>query len=327
MTDDKIQLRQSSIRTYRKCPRRYQFEVVQGWKPKSTEAQDDGTLWHYWHAHYWEGFSLCDAWAALTNHYATIEPFQRERLWAMAVRYDHVLGERIKAHCNFAATKCEVPFSMPVINPATFRESRRAVQTGTIDGLPWWDDRRLVLEAKSTKNEIAEGSKYWTHLALDPQLSTYVLGAESLGHHIEGCLYSVIRKPALRPLKATPPESRKYTKEGKLYAAQRENDETPEEYGERYLEALTPEHIALREVPRSDATIKGHMADTWQWAAAIADATSEDNFPKNPDACTAFGMCPHWVVCSSNVGHEELGWHKSEGGSNDDKADDGDNVE
>ena len=34
-------------------------------------------------------------------------------------------------------------------------------------------------------------------------------GAAALGHDVAGCLYDVICKPGLRPLKATPVEARK----------------------------------------------------------------------------------------------------------------------
>jgi hypothetical protein len=67
---------------------------------------------------------------------------------------------------------------------------------------------RLVVEHKTTSSDIGPGSAYWAKLTLDTQVSAY------LGAHegVEGMLYDVIRKPGIRPYKATPPADRKYTK-------------------------------------------------------------------------------------------------------------------
>lgn len=70
-----------------------------------------------------------------------------------------------------------------------------------------------VVEHKSTSLDIGEGSPYWKRLILDGQISNYNTGTRALGHEPVGVLYDVIRKPTLRPLKATPLEERKYTQE------------------------------------------------------------------------------------------------------------------
>ena len=43
---------------------------------------------------------------------------------------------------------------------------------------------------------------------IDGQVSGYYVGASTLGYEVDVCLYDVIRKPTIRPYKATPEESR-----------------------------------------------------------------------------------------------------------------------
>lgn len=71
----------------------------------------------------------------------------------------------------------------------------------------------VVIEHKTTSKEIGIGSPYWRRLELDAQVSKYIGGARALGHEPDHVLYDVIRKPRIRPLLATPVDSRKYTAE------------------------------------------------------------------------------------------------------------------
>ena len=71
----------------------------------------------------------------------------------------------------------------------------------------------VVVEHKTTSEEIALGSPYWKRLELDAQVTKYLGGARALGYDPQHVLYDVIRKPRIRPMLATPVEARKYTLE------------------------------------------------------------------------------------------------------------------
>src|SRR5690606_34963330 len=133
------------------------------------------------------------------------------------------------------AVAVEAEFNMPLTNPETGAASRTFRRGGKIDAVVRSPDGALhIVEHKTTASDIEQGSTYWRKVqALDTQVSTYMAGARSLGFDVVDCIYDVVRKPALKPLKATPVESRKYTAKGFLYANQREADETPEEYRTR----------------------------------------------------------------------------------------------
>jgi hypothetical protein len=163
-----------------------------------------------------------------------------------------------------------------------------------------------IVEHKSSSEDIGPGSDYWRRLVLDGQISTYLVGAQSLGHQPVDVLYDVVKRPAMRPLKATPEESRKYTKQGFLYANQRETDETPEEYRIRLLEDIAgnPDKYYQRgTVVRLEHEVIAAAKDTWNLARWIREVQLEsredpDAWPRNPDACQKFGQnCEFWSVC------------------------------
>jgi hypothetical protein len=174
-----------------------------------------------------------------------------------------------------------------------------------------------VVERKTTSEDITPGSSYWLRLVLDVQLSAYLDGAESLGVKPDALVYDVLRKSALRPCLATPVESRKYTKEGHLYANQRLLDETPEAYGRRVLAGIleAPEKHYQRQIivrllkERSDAKL-----DVWHTAQSIREARRLHMFPRNPDACSQWGrLCDYFPICSgTSRADDELMFRRQE---------------
>lgn len=69
----------------------------------------------------------------------------------------------------------------------------------------------VVVEHKTTAQDIGPGSPYWRRLTIDGQVSNYLRGARGFGVHTRTVLYDVVRKVALRPFEATPEEQRAYT--------------------------------------------------------------------------------------------------------------------
>lgn len=206
---------------------------------------------------------------------------------------------------------------------------------------------RVVVEHKTTSADITPGSPYWRRLTLDAQVSLYLGGAGSL-------LYDVIRKPTLRPLKATPVEARRYTLPksracplcrtrsgaataphaysadgapavpgaggptmlcvdgriitdpgGKLYADQRDADETPDAYEARLLADIAQHPDAYYQrgtVVRTEEEAQEAGRDVWMTARMIRESRYLDAWPRNPSACDAYGRtCDYWPVCSGTA--------------------------
>lgn len=162
-----------------------------------------------------------------------------------------------------------------------------------------------IVEHKTTSEDCEAGSPYWQRLRLDSQVSTYYRGARALGYDVRGCLYDVIRKPSLKPYKATPVESRKFKADGSLYANQRDRDETPDEYRTRLLEdiAAKPERYYVRgEVVRTADDEHAGAADAWMIAQSIREAERLGRFPRNVDACVRYGRtCDYFEVCTGTT--------------------------
>lgn len=111
---------------------------------------------------------------------------------------------------------------------------------------------------------------------------------------------------------------------GRLYADQRELDETPDEWRARLLTdiAARPDYYYARApVVRMESERVEAARDTWLTAQAIRESARLDAWPRNPGSCEAYGrMCDYWRVCTgeavvsdpvhyrdSEHAHEELG--------------------
>lgn len=261
--------------------------------------------------------------AALAALESEPDPFRRATLEALMLGYH----ERWSAmrwegppydQAPLEVLGVEVQFEGPLVNPTTGGASKTFLNGGKIDALVrvrvdrlnGVDDVKVcpvyVVEHKTTSEDFSAGSPYRRRLRLDTQVSRYHGGARLLGYQdVAGVLYDVIGKPGLKPLKATPPELRKYTKPTakdpvpRLYANQRENDETPDEYQDRVLASIADgSSFARFEVVRLEHEEHAAAVDTWQHAEAIRDARARNRWPRNTSSCTKYGRpCPYMPVC------------------------------
>ena len=217
------------------------------------------------------------------------DPFVRARARAMLTVYHEAW--HVDAAERFDVIGVELPFECDLVNPATGATSRTFRLAGKLDALcrERTTGRVLIVEHKTSSEDLTPGGDYHARLRMDSQVSTYFAGARSLGYEPAACLYDVLRKPAMRPQLATPHGARKYTKptktepEPRLYAGQREHDETPEEYEARMLDAMARDvgaWVHRFEVVRLDAEREEAAADVWQIARMIRDAQIEGRHPQ-----------------------------------------------
>jgi len=166
------------------------------------------------------------------------------------------------------------------------------------------DNRIKVLETKTTGDDVTPGSDYWLRLRLDQQISLYMLSAQEDGIDVESVVYDVVKKPTIKPYKATPEESRKYTKEGKLYANMRENPETPAEWRDRLtadIEARPDYYFARREIPRLPSDLDTFRRELWQQAASIRESRNSGRWFRNTGACISPYRCDYLDVCHNEI--------------------------
>ena len=287
-------LTHSRLSTFRACPRRHYLAYELGLRPRETSFPlRVGAAFHAAH----------EAIDAGQDVEATIErevddPYDRALVAAML---DGHLRRWAGQDNEVVAT--ETVFQLPLINPTTGSPTPVWQLAGKIDRIERLPDGRLALrERKTTSKDFAPGSDYWVQLYMDQQISLYVIAARALGYDVQTILYDVMRRPALRPLKATPEESRKYTKTGALYAAQRDRDETPEEFAGRVAEdiASRPEHYFARiEIPRLEQDLEDCAAEVWQQQLALRAMQRGGGWYRNPGACFEPYRCNYVDICQN----------------------------
>lgn len=229
----------------------------------------------------------------------------------LVIAEELLLGYHVRWHEEpYQTLHVEHEFEAPLINPESGRTSRTYVIRGKVDALVVdpRDRRTYLVEHKTTTQDASEGSAYWQRLRMDSQVSTYYDAAPD----IAGCIYDVIRRPMLRRLRATPPESRKYTAKGQLYASQRDKDETVDEFRQRVYEAITENPDAYFKrgvVVRSEDEMREHRYDVWQQANLMREMANAGVHPRNPESCVQFNrMCEYFEVCtgSASIDDERL---------------------
>lgn len=322
-----MKLTQSRRSAFRKCRRLHHIEYDLGIEPvRKADALRCGTLYHkgveeFWHLVKKDPVSdlqlLSHAAAELmiaavpndqvddvvADAYLLVQRYYR--LWPDAREYDVVA--------------VEVEHDAPLMNPDTGMTSKNWTLHGTVDLL--LQDRStgevFLVEHKTTSDDVSPEAPYWQKLAMDTQLTQYIMLAESLsGKEVSRVIYDVARKPATQLLRATPPEKRKYRKDGGLYDSQRENDETVQEYIVRVAAKMDEEeskYFGRRVVARTAQQIYDGLADAWQDAKMIREAQNNGWHTRNPEACHQFGTCAYWDHCAMGVDlHTSTLWRKRE---------------
>lgn len=305
----------SRLRSRRRCKRREHYEYVRGFRPvREDENLAFGSLWHTAMDAWWRALLKNEpdvAWGCAMDAIAgkARDPFTQVKAEELLAGYDR--RWRAETVAAFDVVAIETEFRAALLNPDTLRCSQTWNLGGKVDKCIVARDggAKGIAEHKTTSEDASPGSPYWQKLEMDHQVSNYYVGAETIGFRPEFCLYDVVLKPGQKPLKATPPDKRKYRQDGQPYAGQRDRDETPEEYGDRIREAIAedPSRYFIRaEVPRTDAQLKDFLEDAWAESKAMHEDHLAGRAPRNPDACHAYGQCPFWDACSTKTDPEEM---------------------
>ena len=290
----------SEQRAFRRCAREHLYAYEQRYRPVvEADTLRFGTLIHRALEAYWRRDITAPRLArALTALEAASDPFEAALARALLIGYDARWQDD-----DFEVIGVEVEFTAPLINPATDRASKTFMLGGKLDVLVRRAIGVFIMEHKTSSEDLGAGSNYWARLRIDSQISTYYTGARALGHEIVGAIYDVLARPQLRPLKATPIEDRKYTKkDNRLYANQRETDETPDEYELRVLKHIgenVDRYYHRGDVVCLEAEEREAQFDTWQVARLIREAELAQRYPRNADACVRYGrLCDFFSVCT-----------------------------
>ncbi len=307
----------SSLKTWRRCQRLYRLRYDEGYRvAREAETLRFGSLIHAGLEAWFLGLRSGMSGDALLLHVlqglpSVEDPYEQARAEALLCGYHYRWHDE-----PLEVLAVEPEFRAPLINPDTDAASRTWRLGGKLDAIVRTSDGRvLIVEHKTSSEDITVGSDYWRRLRMDGQISAYYVGAAALGYDVSGCIYDVIAKPTIRPLKATPFESRKRVKKtNALYANQRDADETVQEYRDRLVEAIAVEphrYFARGEVVRLESEMKEHLVDVWQTAQSIRAGQVRNAAPRNPDACKAFGRtCEFFSICTKEASLDDAAFRR-----------------
>ncbi len=325
----------SAAKAFRLCHRLYQFRYVLGVRPVATaEAMRFGTSAHAG-LEVWTSLDSAGRDERLDRTLAALQPAPGTEVDAIAqVTVEELLrGYHFRWQDEPVRTVfVERQFEADLVNPATGAASRTFRLGGKMDagvealaplgcGAPAGEP--LLVEHKTTSEDIGPGSTYWQRLRIDSQISTYFVGAQSTGFDAAGCLYDVIRKPSIRPASVPLTDEdgvkivlnaageRVRTKDGKKWRESSDaasgyvlqaRAETPEEFRARLRAdiAENPDRYYQRGfVVRLEEELRDGMFDTWQTARLIREAELAGRYPRNPDACVRYSRpCEFFDVCT-----------------------------
>lgn len=299
----------SRMAAFRGCERLHQIRYVQGYRALvEREEAAFGTLMHAGLEGWWKAWMVGAAYpeSAATGYMLkartpNIDDATFAKAEVLMLAYNVQWSPSME---DIEVLAVEAQFDAPLAL-ANGRAMPGVRQGGKIDvlfrrrstGEVW------MVEHKTTGSDITPGAPYWAKLRMESQISMYHEGARALGHEIVGCVYDVLVRPKHSLLKATPVEARKLTKEGKLYANQRDRDETVEEFQARLAEVIAeepPRWFARAEVVRLDTELEDFREDVRETARRIRSAArGRWAAPRNPDYCHKFGRaCEFWDVCT-----------------------------
>ena len=325
----------SRLKCARSCLRRHKLKYLEGWRlVKEPDTTRFGSLIHRGLEAWWIAVgkslrtSALDAALDAIHSSGEPDPFELAKAEVLLVGYD----ARWDAD-EYQVLAVEVEFEGPLRNPLTGSESRIWRRGGKIDAFvrERATGRVLVVEHKTSSEDIRQGSEYWRRLRMDGQVTGYFEGARFLGHDVAGCLYDVIGKPLARPSKTIPlldADGKKVvrdqlgqrvrTKDGKKWRETSDaeqgyqlqvRDETAEEYRDRLGELVSddlPGFFQRGEVARLEREMHEGLLDDWHFAQSLREAVRLERAPRNPDACVQYGRtCEYFPICTGEASLED----------------------
>lgn len=299
-------LTDSSTKKMRRCPREFYFSECGYRTVRKANALDFGSVIHDALDHgFRNGWDFSDGTVNRILSDSTLGKWDTARARAMlkayAIRWEGTLDE-------FSLVASEIEFRAPIINPDTGAESRTFVLAGKIDKVL---ENKVTGhlyggEHKTSSEDLSVASVYWDKLVMNTQISCYYVGIkEKFNRSPYAFMYDVLGKVKADPKEATPEGKRQYTKEGKLYANQRDADESVEEFESRLLETYASNvnrFFVRNEIVRLERDHLAAARNLWHTTQHILYCIRNKYWPQNPDACERYRrMCEFWPVCSGQA--------------------------
>jgi hypothetical protein len=315
----------SRLKAARSCLRYHRLRYLEGYRPaREPDTTRFGSLIHRGLEAWWRATALrtsaLEAALDAARSAGEADPFELAKAEVLLIGYDTRWSDQ-----DYEVLGVEVEFRGPLVNPLTGSESRIWQRGGKVDAIvrEAGTGRVLVVEHKTSSEDVRQGSEYWRRLRMDGQVTAYFEGARFLGHGVAGCLYDVIAKPTQRPLDVALVDGegvkivhngeghRVRTKDGKKWRETGDSKlgyvlqtrpETAQEYRNRIAQAVSedlPAYFQRGEVARLESELREGLLDDWHFAQTLREANRLGRAPRNPDACVRYGRtCEFFDACT-----------------------------
>lgn len=268
----------SSWATFRDCRMKFWWRYVEGIVPTVTDpALSFGSLIHealrLWH-------QTRDL--NMVREEIRLQTLKEEdrvhRLKALAMLEGYAATYPEEA---FEVVALERKFKGEIRNPETNCASRSFILAGKVDGVVRQGGRYYLLEHK-TASQIDGG--YLEKLWCDFQISLYSRYLEGEGFLVEGVVYNVLQKPALRRYEVN---------------SKRNEPESDEAYLERLrVKCLEPGMYHRETITLSAAHLEMIQGELWDLCQSLLEAKRRGSWYQNPSQCWKWNRpCPYWRLC------------------------------
>jgi len=185
----------SRMNTLAICPRRDYYQNELGLRPIiDADNLRFGTSWHEAMQARWQGKNVDDAFAAALKTADGMDEKVIATISGLLAGYYNYWGN---AEIEGEILP-EIEFRHPIERSLTFDAG------GKIDCILKQGGKVRLVEHKTTKEDVSEGSEYWQRTRYNNQLFQYYLGARALGYEVDDVIYDVVRKPMMQQKTSIP---------------------------------------------------------------------------------------------------------------------------
>ena len=311
-----LRLSYSAISDFQRCPRYFAYRRIMGARPVGAGDRPlaFGTAFHAGQQVWWAGRSDDDPAVRLQAARVAFAEAARElRL------EDQILGDILltgyaarwadQGYMFHAEPIVEEKVIVPVLGP---HGPDPDLEVTAVFDVVAYDEHgtTAVVEHKTTRSALDDGSKYWARTDPNLQVSLYYIVAHDAGRSVGRFVWDAVRAPEYRMHQATPPEHREFRKrddrwgrKGDPLPGTRLAAETPDEFANRVQDLVLSDpgaFYARRDLVRTPDALDRARADLWAVGRAMLHARDADLYPRSPQACDMFGAqnrCEFAPVC------------------------------
>lgn len=209
-------------------------------------------------------------------------------------------------------------------NPETRRTSRSFTIAAKIDVRYIQDGRLMLMDHKTCSEDITDpNATYWRQLAIEGQVTHYMLLEWLNARKVDMAVWDVVRKPSIRPKQLTKKEiqsaifGREYygraVTDADVEEIQHTNAETLGMYEARLIHDCTVErpqwYFQRRPVPRLDHELVEYASELWEHGQEILHVRNTGRHVRNSGACMMYGSpCKYLGVCSGHDDVDSANW-------------------